>query len=133
MMVLSQVFSNREEGVRGLMHLSPTIGKIFQSYLRPSYKDFSSTLARYIDHQPRPQKAREPFEEASAIKLTLTPGHLRFKSPGISVEIVPDKGGWKFTIAGTEVDDAMSQPRNQKRAKIMGWDAREEFPDKDYK
>lgn len=128
MIILSQVFRTHEEGIQEVMRLSPTIGTLFQKYLRPSYKDFSRVLARYIDRQPRPKKAKEPFEEVT-MKLVLTPGHLRFMCPAISVEIALEENDWRFTLAGAEVEEALRQRRNVKRAKIMGWEAREEFPE----
>lgn len=119
MIVLSQTFSTRGEGVWQLIDISPTIGGLLSAHRYPHYETFRSTLVMYIERQSHPKKAREPFEGV-AIKLVLTPGHLRFKSPEISVEIVPEEGRWRFTIFGSEVDEVLGQR--------MGWEELEEFP-----
>ena len=130
-MVLSQTFSTREEGIREIMHLSPTLGGLFYAYICPSYQTFCDILTKYVNGQPHPRKAREPFEEGGVMRFALTPGHLRFKSSEICVEIVPEKDNWKFTIVSRETDGPMTQERNQKRAEIMGWEEIEEFPEND--
>jgi len=116
MALYRKCFATREEGADEIVSYSETLWKIAEGP-PDSWQDFLTSLQKYIDSLPLPLVVREPGERGEEITLLQERGHITFKNPKVSFEVIFFGGVWRFDYWGEEINSCPDD-----------WQGIEEFP-----